>query len=91
MIPVLNGIGVKCAVFGNHDFGKLTVNNNNNNGYLYSANRALSSKRLANRKTKTKTRKIIYSIHRLLHTHTHIHSTTTRTRAHVKAHRYPWQ
>ena len=24
MIPVLNGIGVKCAVFGNHDFGKLT-------------------------------------------------------------------
>ena len=26
MIPVLNGIGVKCAVFGNHDFGKFTIN-----------------------------------------------------------------
>ncbi len=22
MLPVLNGVGVNCAVYGNHDFGK---------------------------------------------------------------------
>lgn len=25
MIPVLNEIGTHCAVFGNHDFGKLVL------------------------------------------------------------------
>ena len=26
MIPILNAIGVHCAVYGNHDFGELLYN-----------------------------------------------------------------